>query len=239
MNTAYLFLIVTIPFLCVLYLLHLSRKRFLLLKKIEALRLHIARDLHDDIGATLSSISFYSQAVKQNLHASNVTNAEKINEQIGLLSREMMENMNDIVWMVNPKNDTTDKFFERINDYGNTLFLSNNITFMFYADNKLLDMTMDMNMRKAFYLICKEAMNNALKHANCNTFEILIKKQANDIVTILKDNGNGFVVDKQNNGNGLLNMKVRVEEMGGNYSIQTSPNKGTVISFKFAVPPKW
>lgn len=239
MNTAYLVLIVTLPFICVLYLLYLSRKRFLLLKKIEALRLHIARDLHDDIGATLSSISFYSQAVKQNLQAANVSNAEKINAQIGLLSREMMENMNDIVWMVNPKNDTTDKFFERINDYGNTLFSSNNITFMFYADGKLLDLTMDMNMRKTFYLICKEAMNNALKHAYCTTFEILIKKRADDIVTILKDNGKGFVVDEQNTGSGLLNMKVRVEDMGGNFSVQTSPNMGTVISFKFGVPQKW
>jgi signal transduction histidine kinase len=221
------------------YLLYLGKKRWRLLKKIEALRYHIARDLHDDIGATLSSISFYSQAIRQKLNAGQTADASRIAEQVGVLSRETMDKMNDIVWMVNPHNDSTGKFFERIDEYGSTLFASQQISFLFYADQEVLDIELDMHFRKAYFLVCKEAMNNASKYAGCTAFEVLIKKQGNTITTILKDNGKGFDSQATKSGNGLLNMQVRTESLGGKLVVDTAPGKGTILSFRFPAPPKW
>jgi signal transduction histidine kinase len=239
MNSYWITGCVMLLLLSAVYLLYLGYKRFRLLKKMEAMRYHIARDLHDDIGATLSSISFYTQAVKQKTQAGHITEALKVSDQIGILSREMMENMNDIVWMVSPLNDATDKFFERIDDYGTTLFASKEILFLFYADLALSDIVLDMNFRKEYYLICKEAMNNAAKYASCNTFEILIKRNGQMITTVLKDNGRGFAYNEIKAGNGLLNMKVRTESLGGNLAIESAVGKGTTLSFQFPVTPKW
>lgn len=235
----FLLIIILIVLLLGVYLFYLARKRYRLLKNLEATRYHIARDLHDDIGATLSSISFYTQAIKQQVNAGNNAQTLETLNRVGVLSREMMDSMNDIVWMVNPENDSSEKFFEKIDEYGTNMFASKNISFLFYADPNVLDITFDMDKRKEFYLICKEAINNAAKYANCTTFEILISKTANRITTVIKDNGKGFNQQDIKSGNGLLNMKVRVANLGGKLEIRSPLNGGTTLSFRFDIPPKW
>lgn len=235
----FLLIIILIVLLLGVYLFYLARKRYRLLKNLEATRYHIARDLHDDIGATLSSISFYTQAIKQQVNAGNNAQTLETLNRVGVLSREMMDSMNDIVWMVNPENDASEKFFEKIDEYGTNMFASKNISFLFYADPNVLDITFDMDKRKEFYLICKEAINNAAKYADCTTFEILISKTGNRITTVMKDNGKGFNQQDIKGGNGLLNMKVRVANLGGKLEIRSPLNGGTTLSFRFDIPPKW
>lgn len=234
-----LLIIILIVLLLGVYLVQLARKRYRLLKNLEATRYHIARDLHDDIGATLSSISFYTQAIKQQLNTGNTVQTLETLNRVGALSREMMESMSDIVWMVNPENDSSQKFFEKIDEYGTNMFAAKNISFLFYADPNVLDITFDMYKRKEFYLICKEAINNATKYADCTTFEILISKTSNHITTVIKDNGKGFNQEDHKTGNGLLNMKVRVANLGGKLEIRSPLNGGTTLSFRFDIPPKW
>jgi signal transduction histidine kinase len=238
MNNYWLyFLFITI--LLTIYLFYLARKRYKLLKNLEATRYHIARDLHDDIGATLSSISFYTQAIKQQLTTGQTVQTVQTLERVGALSREMMDSMNDIVWMVNPENDSSEKFFEKIDEYGTNVFASKQVSFLFYADTNVLDITFDMDKRKEFYLICKEAINNAAKYAHCTSFEILITRTHNHITTVIKDNGTGFNQEESKHGNGLLNMKVRVANLGGRLEIKSPNGVGTTLSFQFSIPPKW
>ncbi len=235
----YLVIIVLISALPVFYLFYLARKRYRLLKNIEATRYHIARDLHDDIGATLSSISFYTHAMKQQVNAGNTHAIPEILDRVGVLSREMIDSMNDIVWMVNPQNDTTDKFFDKIETFGTNICAARNIVFMFYADQNVLDIRFDMYKRKEYFLICKEAINNAIKYADCNSLELLITRRSDSILTVIKDNGKGFNENEVKGGNGLLNMKVRVANLGGKLDLSSSIGTGTTLSFRFDVPPKW
>ncbi|MDP1727551.1 MAG: histidine kinase [Bacteroidota bacterium] len=221
------------------YLLRLSRKRYSLLKRMEAMRNRIARDLHDDIGATLSSISFYCEAITRRIHANKIDEGLKVLDKMGVQSREMIENMNDIVWMVNPKNDKMDRLFERLEDYGKSLFTSQGINFIFYADPQLLSSTFAMDIRKDFYLLCKEALNNAAKYAQCSTVELLIKKKGKELITIIRDDGMGFVLNEDTSGNGLLNMQVRANHIGGKLVIDTKSGQGTAISFVSSYPPNW
>lgn len=225
--------------LVLFYLLRLSRKRFTLLKRLEAMRNRIARDLHDDIGATLSSISFYCEAITQRIQANKIEDGLKVLDKMGLQSREMIENMNDIVWMVNPRNDKMDRLFERLEDYGKSLFTSQGVNFIFYADPHLLSSTFAMDIRKDFYLLCKEALNNAAKYAQCGTVELLIKKQGKELITIIRDDGIGFELNEGAAGNGMLNMQVRANHMGGKLVIDAKPNQGTRITFISSYPPNW
>jgi len=95
---------------------------------LQKVRNKIARDLHDDIGSTLGSISFLSEAAKQQLQNSNTTGAEKMIAKIGENSREMVENMSDIVWSVNPKNDSAKYLIDRMRVFATDLVASSKFT---------------------------------------------------------------------------------------------------------------
>lgn len=217
------------------YLIYLSRRKVRTLKRMEEFRFRVASDLHDDIGATLSSISFYSEAAKKKLLADKPEESLGILNRIGISSRETMENMNDIVWMVNPRYDGSDSLFERLEDYGRGLFAPRGIAFMFYADPVLKGM--HFTIRNDFYLICKEALNNASKYAECTVVELLIKNEGSGIVTFIKDNGKGFDENTVKKGNGLLNMKVRADSIASTLSVLSETGKGTTVRLHIASPP--
>ncbi|MBU3661930.1 MAG: hypothetical protein FGM41_01870 [Bacteroidetes bacterium] len=224
----------------VIYLLWLRRKRQKLMKQLEKIRLRIARDLHDDIGATLSSISFYAEAVKQRLGGNKPDEAIQILDKMGVQSREMIGSMNDIVWMVNPSHDGTDQLLERLEDYGKGLFASKGIVFMCYFDPEVMQAKFLMDTRRDLYLICKESLNNAAKYSECNLVEFLVKKSGKDFEVIIKDNGKGFNAEENIKiGNGLLNMKVRAEQLGGIVNIVSEPNVGTSIRLVLPYPHNW
>jgi signal transduction histidine kinase len=224
----------------VLYLLWLRKKQQRLIKQLELVRLRIARDLHDDIGATLSSISFYSDAVKQRIEADKLDAALQIIDKMGNQSKRMIDAMNDIVWMVNPKNDGTEKLLERLEDYGKGLFSSKEIKFICQFDSEVLQSKFWLDWRRDFYLICKEGMNNAAKYSESKTVEFLVNKKGQNLEVVLRDNGIGFnVADKLKTSNGLLNMKVRAERIGANFSIKSELDKGTCIQLNMSYPPNW
>lgn len=239
-NLQIIFVVINaISLLLLIYLWRLNRKRYSLLKKLVSMRSRIARDLHDDIGATLSSISFYGEAAIQRINAQKTGEAIQVIDKMGVQSRSMIENMNDIVWMVNPKNDRMDLLLEKLEDYGRQIFTSKGIQFMFYADPQVQTAHFVMDVRKDFYLICKEAMNNAAKYSQCKSLEVLIKKSGDHILTIIKDDGIGFNPDGVGNGNGLLNMKVRAGKIGDKLKIDSNIGRGTAISFQCPYPPNW
>ena len=206
---------------------------------MKSTRITIARDLHDEIGATLSSISFYSEACKINIINQNEDNSIQLIDKIGATSRNTIHSMNDIVWMINPKNDALGKLFERIDNFGKELFVSRGISFYFYSDPQLNNLILPIEHRKNLYLIIKEALNNTAKYASCSQIELLIKSIGNQIKVVIKDNGKGFDMDNLGDGNGLLNMRVRSAELGSKLMLESNPGKGTVLSFSLPSPPKW
>lgn len=196
-------------------------------------RNHIARDLHDDIGATLTSISFYTQAATSKLKSGKLEEVQAIVNQTGISAREAIGNMNDIVWFINPKNDQLGSLFARINDYARQLFAEQQVHFFFYYNDDQISQTLNMEQRKNLYLICKEALTNAAKYAHAKNVELLIEKQS----IIIKDDGVGFNCEDMSSGNGVMNMKERAHQLGAQFTIQSSLKKGTFIQIGF-YPPK-
>lgn len=199
------------------------------LLEMQKIRNKIARDLHDDIGSTLGSISFFSEAAKMHLQQDNYTGTEKMLGKIGETSREMIDNMSDIVWSVNPGNDTVKHLVERMRVFGEDLVASTDTRLHFECDETMLDSKLNMEQRKNIFLIFKETIYNSVKYAHCKNITINVKRTARGLQMQITDDGIGFDVNNytSKNGNGLHNMRHRAEEIKGIYTI-TSGAGGTI-----------
>jgi len=205
-------------------------------------RLHISRGLHDDLGSTLSSISVYSQ-VAQKLSEKN--DKAELNEMLGKISNtsnEMVSEMNDIVWAINPKNDSMEKIIQRMESFARPMLATRNIMFDLNYDDGSLHSNLTMEKRKNFYLVFKEAVNNAFKYSGCSKIETTISNSNKQLKLVVKDNGVGFDLNHELiettslSGNGLKNMQMRAEEMKGQLTIESFLEKGTAIKLTIPIP---
>lgn len=196
------------------------------LMKVENMRKRIARDLHDDIGSTLSSISIMSELL---LHKPlNTASAEKI-ALIGKNASLMLEKMDDIIWTVNPGNDSYANLELRIREFAIPLFESQNIDFTIKFDKNLSTIQLPMDKKHDIYLIVKEAVNNLVKYSSCNNCELKFYSVKQGFCVLISDNGIGFNVDIPSNRNGLRNMCQRAEQIGATIHINSVIGKGTEI----------
>lgn len=224
--------------LCILiaaliYLIYRYRLKKLI--EMERLRTRIATDLHDDIGATLSSISMYSDALKQQVKE-KLPHLEHVVDKIGENSRDMVNNMSDIVWAINPGNDDGGKLLHRIENYARDLCSVKNILTSFQMDDTLNQVSLPLEYRKNIYLVFKEALNNALKYAQATHIAIELKKDGNRFSMCLTDDGTGFDIGAENAGNGLKNMVERAKEINGETIIVSAKGKGTAVTFTCNLP---
>jgi ligand-binding sensor domain-containing protein/two-component sensor histidine kinase len=199
--------------------------------EMEKLRTRIATDLHDDIGATLSSISLYSQAVKDHLKGKN-TQLENVLDKMGENSREMVTSMSDIVWAINPENDNGEKLVKRMESYATDMCAVKNIRLHYSADEKLNTLSLPLQHRKDIYLIFKEAINNAVKYSGTEMIWVKIDLLNKKLTMLIKDEGKGFDEATIIKGNGLKNMFTRAKEIKGTVTIESFAGKGTTVSLQ-------
>ncbi len=205
-------------------------------------RLRISRELHDDLGSTLSSISVYSDVAK-NRAIKNV-GTEEVLSKISYASRELIDKMSDIVWSLNPENETLEQLKNRMVAFAAIMFTPSNINFSFDMDSELENHTIPVESRKNVYLIFKEAVHNIVKYAKCTDVLITIHKTEKGILFCINDNGAGFkmevtrngngngkaVTDNVLGGNGIRNMHARANSINSLLSINSQPGKGTAIT---------
>jgi signal transduction histidine kinase len=165
--------------------------------KLQNIRNRIASDLHDDVGSTLNSISVYSEVAKQK---SPVVVYEL--EHIGDASRKIIEVMSDIVWTINPKNDTFENIILRMSTLAYNLLKAKDIDHVFQADEILNETKLSLESRRNFYLIFKEALNNLVKYSNATRASITLTSENGLIKLSVRDNGVGFDVAQTSKGNG-------------------------------------
>jgi signal transduction histidine kinase len=105
----------------------------------------------------------------------------------------------------------------------------------FKIDEKVNDIKLNMEARRDFFLLFKEAVNNAAKYSRCSKCSVHITLHHNRLILDIKDNGVGFDVSKADNGNGLPNIQKRAEALNGSVSIQSIPGEGTQVTVNFPV----
>ncbi len=205
------------------------RYRIRQLMAIQNIRQAISKDLHDDIGATISSINILAGMAQSELASESKRGQflETIQEE----SRHVGESLKDIVWSIDPRNDSFAIIFVRMQRYASELFEAKNINYSF--NTPATDghgNSIDMRARQHIYLLFKEAVNNLVKYSGATeasiTFEISKKK----FEMVIEDNGVGFDTSKPATGNGLMNMKKRATDINAKLTIKSSPGKGTRVS---------
>jgi signal transduction histidine kinase/Tfp pilus assembly protein PilF len=196
--------------------------------KLENIRNNIAADLHDDIGSTLNSISLFSEVAKQ-----EAGKAIPALDQIGVSARKIIDSMSDIVWTINPENDTFENVIARMRSLAYLLLKAKNIEFTFKADESLNQLSLPMVTRKNVYLLFKEATNNIVKYSNASRANFHITHENKNVKMVIRDNGVGFDMENSKMGNGIKNMKRRAGEIGGQLLIESAEGKGTNIELSF------
>jgi len=196
--------------------------------KLQRMRTRIASDLHDDIGSTLTSISYYSELVKMKLKGNDIS-LNPILDKMGDSARNTVNTMSDIVWIINPQNDTTSNLVTRMNRYAAEMLGERNIEFSININEEIEKLKLNMQQRKSLYLIYKEAMHNAVKYSQCSKIEVDFIQTNHQISLQINDNGRGFDMRNANEGNGLNNMKNRAAEIKAQLEISSIQGTGTHV----------
>ncbi len=198
---------------------------------IEKLKTKLAADLHDNIGAGLTEISILSELVNNEIKDKKLKIYEKV-KHISELSRSLVDEMSDTVWVISPKRDSLHDLFVRLKDSYNELLIEKGIKLKINNLNKIKDIKLNIEFKQNLYLILKEAINNSIKHSNCSQIDLDIDYDDHFISVKLKDNGKGFYPDDIKRGNGLDNMQLRAKAIGGELEIISDRGTGTLIVFR-------
>lgn len=215
------------------YFVHAMRVRRLL--AIEKVRNRVARDLHDDIGSTLSTINILSSMAKTKMTVDMVRTSEYLSK-IGDNSQRMMEAMDDIVWSIKPSNDSMQKVVARMRGFASSVLEPQDMELEFLADERVFDVRLRMETRRDLFLVFKEAVNNAAKYSRATLVRIRIDPRPQQLFMAVEDNGIGFDPQTADEGNGLGNMKKRVGSMKGTLDIRSKEGQGTTV--QITIPTK-
>jgi signal transduction histidine kinase len=201
-----------------------------MLVQMQEMRYKISADLHDQVGSTLYSVSLYSQMARSSLATADKATVDEILGRIEHSSRSMLTEMNDIVWALNPINDSREKLAERITSFVQGICLPAGITPHITINWQQELQCLTMQQRKNLFLVMKEAVTNSVKYSGTAELYIHGSETAARMQVAIKDGGCGFDPDCAANGNGLRNMQRRLEEIGGSMILTTGRGSGTEIS---------
>jgi ligand-binding sensor domain-containing protein/two-component sensor histidine kinase len=223
----------TVLFFIALLIYTLHNLRVTRLLAVEKLRNRVARDLHDDMGSTLSTINILSSMAKAKIATDTIKTSEYINK-ISDNSQRMMEAMDDIVWAIKPANDTMQKIVARMREFATSVLEAKEMDIEFTVDETVQDVALDMEQRRDLFLLFKEAVNNVAKYSKCKKAGIALLVKDKKLQLVVADDGVGFDTKKADSGNGLGNMLKRADALRGRVEITSKPGNGTEV--KLTVP---
>ena len=212
-------------------------------RAVEQERSRIARDVHDELGAKLTSISFQGSIAKSSLN-----NPEEIKQQIEQMSesaREAVSSLHEIVWAADPLNDSTEGLVGHISHQVGELFGNSAIHYEVIVPENLPLLHLSANVRHNLFLATMEAANNAAKHSQATHVSIQVVLRSDELEIMVFDNGSGFDIspagevgrDKAKRyGSGLINMRKRLSSIGGQCEISSDAKSGTTIHFIVPLP---
>lgn len=209
--------------------------RFRLKKRLEQQQLllrersRISSELHDEVGSALSAINILSHSAKAKFD-SDQNKSKQLLGKISENAQQMMDAMSDIVWSINPANDTLGSILVRMKEFAAEVLEARNINYRFDVGQEITALKLTPEKRRDFYLIYKEAINNLAKYAEATKASIHLSVKDNQLQMTITDNGKGFDLTNGKTGNGLGNMRNRALQQGGRLDIESAVGKGTTIT---------
>lgn len=213
------------------------RLRSMQLEKLrqQQVRDEISTDLHDDLGATLSSLTMFSELNRRKMQDRYPELADTFG-RISERSREAMRLVREAVWEINPHNDTSEEWLDRMAAFAHETFSTRQIIAEVSIDDALRSCQLSIDRRRSLFLFFKEAVNNIAKHSDATYAKVVFQQKEGAITLRISDNGHGFDVTKTTQGNGLRNFKKRAQSLGAQFTLDSGPNSGTSITLTFRAP---
>jgi ligand-binding sensor domain-containing protein/signal transduction histidine kinase len=206
-------------------------------KMLERERTRIAQDLHDEMGAKLCRISFLSEHARRSQEL-----PVEMQQQITAISddsREVLHSLDEIVWAVNPQNDTLEHVASYIGQYAQDYFQETGIVCELDIPAQIPAHPLSSQLRHHLFLAVHEAFTNILKHSGATRASVTIQVTSSMAEIVVRDNGKSFVLPDGNgdsasdSGNGLRNMRRRLTDIGGRCEFEAKPGSGTTVRFIF------
>jgi signal transduction histidine kinase len=211
-------------------------------RAIEVERGRIANDIHDDLGAGLTEIVILSELAQDPEGSRDAvkTDVRKVAEK----ARSLAHSLDEIVWAVNPENDTLDNFVSYACNFAQDYLQLASIRCRLAVPSSVPDLPLTADIRHNLFMVLKEALNNIVKHANASEVSIQILVEPARFVITIKDNGKGFCLEPslaghvpspsenathRAQGNGLSNMRKRMQNIGGQVSLESESGQGTQV----------
>lgn len=202
---------------------------------VEQERNRISRDMHDEIGSGLTQIALMSELMQTQKKAD-----EELKKDVGNISssaRKLVESMSEIIWALNPQNDSLENLLAYLREQTLAYFEPFDIRYSIQFPDELPFIRLSNEQRRNLFLVAKEALNNALKHSGADTINLSMAYQNNSIHFYISDNGKGIDESKiKIASNGLRNMKKRMADVGGTLDLR-SAETGCSIHFSLEVAP--
>jgi signal transduction histidine kinase len=195
-------------------------------------RNRISADMHDDLGAGMTTISLYSELAKSKLINNPIPEIEKISSA----ANDLLNKMNAIIWSMSNSNDSLGNMIAYIRSYAIEYFEDTGVNCKIDIPENLPNIQVIGTIRRNVFLVVKEALNNVLKHAKATEVSITLIRVENSLILYIQDNGTGINMDKLRQfGNGLKNMKKRMADIDVEFSIENlsagqAGKNGTLIT---------
>lgn len=197
-------------------------------------RNRIARELHDDIGSSLSSVSIFADLASREVDK-DPSKALELILRVKSKTQEISENISDLIWSIYSRNDSWGNLIDRIKNFCFEVLISKGVEVVISDDYRLHDLEISILYKKNLLLFLKEAVNNISKYANATHVEISMKLEDDQILISIHDNGIGFDPKSIKRGNGLAGFHARASALDGNATIESAVGKGTQILFSFKI----
>jgi signal transduction histidine kinase len=210
-------------------------ERLRLQTELERDRTRIARDMHDDLGTVATAITMTAALASRNLAANPEKAAEHL-RTVGQSARRLVGALDDLVWTVDPSNDTLDELGVHLTRLVEDLFTNSGIRHRIRIPGILPRTHLGSEVRHHLALAVKEALHNVLRHSAATEVNLAMDLKENQLQIEIRDNGRGFSADV-NTGNGLVNMRRRLELIGGKCEVHSRPNGGTAVRFELPHSP--
>ncbi|MFA6596494.1 MAG: sensor histidine kinase [Ignavibacteriaceae bacterium] len=196
-------------------------------------RVRIAQDLHDEVGPRLTEIRMVSESFKE---SGSLTEREKIKlEELSEASDRVVSTLGEIVWALNPTNDTLEEFGSYLSQSAINFLQKANIKCRIDIPPLFPNEKISYEVRRNIIMAVKESLNNIVKHADASLVTMQLRGTKTDLLVSIVDDGCGFdITNTRKYGNGLKNIERRIKSINGSYSIDTKFNAGTRI--KMEVP---
>jgi signal transduction histidine kinase len=214
-------------------------------QSLERERMRIARDMHDEMGSKLTKISFLSEHAQVDA-ASDPARAKM--ESIARTSRELLKTMDEIVWVVNPRNDTLENLTAYLSHYAVEYFQNTSVECDLRLSPEIPHHPLSSEARHNLFLTFEEALNNVLKHSAATHVKVEMAVTGLEFELKITDNGKGFEgppLSAANNnprggrgGNGLKNMRQRLTAIGGECLISSRPGAGATVTIRLRLNKK-